>query len=322
MRRLAWRELRGALGNNLGLKLVSLALAFAVWFWVNAGERDAERQVTARVLVRSVPAGLMVTNPRPRQVGLTLRGPRTILDTIRMGRLRLPLDLAGVRPGFISFRIGSDMVRPPLPRRVKVVRVNPSQVNLHVERKERRRLPVRVALAGKPPLGYRIARKSVEPATVEVTGPAGRLRELKEVETEPVDVRGLQADVEREVRLLPPGEFVSYVPDRVVVRLGVEEIVVSREFRHVTVEVRGAAGPASLRPPWVNLKLRGPERLLAGYRPDGKVYVDASGMPAGVHEVSVRVDVASGIEVVDLSPQPHRLTIGSSGTSRRGRRTQ
>ncbi len=74
--------LRDALRRNPGLKLISLLLAIFLWFSINVSERDAERIVELPVSLRKLPQGLIVTNPPGKPVTITLRGPRTILDSV------------------------------------------------------------------------------------------------------------------------------------------------------------------------------------------------------------------------------------------------
>ena len=77
------RRLREIIRHNRGLKLVSLLLACFLWYSINELERDAERVVEMPVAIRKVPSGLIVTELSPAKgVTVTLRGPRTILDSV------------------------------------------------------------------------------------------------------------------------------------------------------------------------------------------------------------------------------------------------
>ena len=88
------RELREGLRQNPGMKLVSLLLAFFLWFSINVSERDAERVVELPVSIRKLQPGLIVTTPPSKPISVTLRGPRTILDGVDERKVRLSLDLA------------------------------------------------------------------------------------------------------------------------------------------------------------------------------------------------------------------------------------
>src|SRR5439155_964469 len=84
--------------------------------------------------------------------------------------------------------LGALAARPPLPRSLKVVRIEPGRVKVRLERVVRRTLPVRPELAGLPPLGY-TPEAGVTPGEVEVSGPASKVEELKEIKTEPLELR-------------------------------------------------------------------------------------------------------------------------------------
>src|SRR4029450_11185254 len=81
------RRLVRLVRHNPGLKLVSLGLACFLWSSINELEGGAERQVEMPVAIRKVPQGLIVTDLLPAKgVTVTLRGPRTILDSVDEGQ--------------------------------------------------------------------------------------------------------------------------------------------------------------------------------------------------------------------------------------------
>ena len=80
------RDLRAALRRNAGLKLVSLLLAFFLWFSINVSERDAEGTLEIPLRVRQ-PAGYVVTKQPGKPVAVTVRGPRTVTLTGLLGAL-------------------------------------------------------------------------------------------------------------------------------------------------------------------------------------------------------------------------------------------
>ncbi len=309
------RDLRAALRRNPGLKLVSLLLAAFLWFSINVSERDAERTVDLPVTLRKLQPGFIVTNPSAKPVEVTLRGPRTILDGVDEARSRLAIDLNGATAGDTRLELNGDMVRPELPRRLKVVRLAPARLKIHVEPLVRRSLPVRGDLAGLPALGYTIAESHVTPDHVEVTGPANKVNDLKEITSETIDLRGQSEAVQRDVLLSWAGDFVTFAPDHVTVTVSFEEVMVSREFKRADVRVLNLeGGQAQLVPPTVDLTVRGPQRLLHNYKvPDGAVYVDATGLPPGSHKVEGRVDLPADLEVTRRQPESHTLQITAGG---------
>jgi YbbR domain-containing protein len=309
------RSLREALQRNRALKILSLILAFFLWFSINVTERDAERIVELPVSVRRLAPGLVVTNLPAKPIVFTLRGPRTILDGVDERKLRASLDLSAAAPGEARLELNADMIRPELPRRLKVIRVEPARLKMRIERLVRRRLPVRADLAGMPALGYTVAESSVTPNQVEVAGPASKVDELKEITTETVDLRGLSETMHRDTLLSWAGDFVSFTPEHVVVTVTVEEVMVSREFKRLEVQILNASGtPVRVTPTHVDLTVRGPQRVLHNYRVvDGAVTVDAAGLLPGVHRVRTRIDLPPALEITRRQPETLTLTVGDGG---------
>jgi hypothetical protein len=109
LRRLRPRDLGASLRwlvlHNAGTKLLALCIAAGLWFFVNAGERDAEIAMAVPVELRNIPPSVMLVSPRVDFIDLVVSGPRTLLNRIDRERLSLTLDLHGVRPGPAVFRI-------------------------------------------------------------------------------------------------------------------------------------------------------------------------------------------------------------------------
>jgi YbbR domain-containing protein len=307
-------DLRAALRANAGMKLTSIVLAFFLWFSINVTERDAERVVELPVTVRKLEKGLIVTNLSAKPVSVTLRGPRTILDGVDEHRTRFSLELTEPGPSDERVELSADMLKPELPRRLKVVRIDPPRVRVRVDRLVRRMLPVRLDLVGTTPLGYMVGESHVAPSEVEVTGPAAKVDELKEITTESLDLRGQKENVERSIALAWVGDFVSFAPDHVTVNLSLEEVMVSRDF-HVDVRVaNGGQQRVQVTPSTADVTVHGPQRLLHNFKlSSGDVYVDAAGLPPGTHRVSLHVDVPAPLEVTARRPETHVLTIGKGG---------
>jgi YbbR domain-containing protein len=309
-RRFSVREL---VRHNPGLKLISIALACFLWYSINVLERDAERLVEVPISIRKVPPELIVTTPPTKPVTLTLRGPRTILDNLDEHKTRLVVDLSTVGPGEARIDLANANLNPDLPRRLKVVRTQPQRLKLDVERLAKRRIPIKLDLAGSPALGYMVAESTLTPDHVEVSGPASKVDDLKEISTEPIDLHGLARTFQRRVLLEWAGDFVVLVPDKVQVNVGVEEIMVSREFRRVAVTIVNGSN-ATVTPSSVNLTLHGPQRLLHNFKiPEGGVTVDAAGLAPGSHDMAVQlVDLPPALEVVARTPERVRLQVGKA----------
>lgn len=304
----ARRDLLAAVRHQWGLKLVALLLACFLWYSINALERDAERLVDVSVSIRRVPPELVVTTPPTKPVTVTIRGPRTILDGVDEAKTRLVVDLSAIGPGEHRIDLSKGVLSPEPPRRVKVVRIQPARLGVTVEPLAKRRLPVRPAVVGAPAFGYRLGEVTVTPEFAEVSGPASRLHGLSEIRTEVLDVHGAAARVQRSMLLDFVGDYVTVVPDRVRVTVGIEEVRLTREYPGVPVGLRGARGVVD--PPTVKLVVEGPQRLLDTWEPpEGSVVVDAARLSPGDHQLAPEVELPPALEAVALDPKTIRVRV-------------
>lgn len=313
------RELRDALRRNPGLKLLSLLLAVFLWFSINVSDPGAEGTLEVPVRIEHLASDLIVTSQPTKPVSITLRGPRTILDGVNERRTRISLDFSVATPGESRVELNADMIRPELPQRLKVVRIEPARAKLVIERLARKRLPVRPELAGQAALGYTVAEARATPAEVEVSGPVSKVKELTEIRTEPVYLRRAAERFEKSALLSWAGDFVTFVPDHVTVTVTLQQQMMSRVFENVEITVRNAPGglPVQLTPRGVELTLSGPQRLLTSFTlPDGSVFVDAAGLAPGTHRVAPQVELPQGLEVTGRQPDVFTLQVGGGKAAR------
>ena len=183
---LAGEQVRQWFTRNIALKLLSLVIAVGLWMFVNFGERDSEETLKIPLELRNVPANLMITSPRVDFIDVRVIGPRTLLGRVDRNRLSIGLDLGGVRPGPAVFRVGGEELN--LPRGVKLVRLNPSQVTIELEKVSRKSVPVQLKLVGRLAPELQVIDTKVAPDSVQVTGPASDIDDVHAALTEAIDL--------------------------------------------------------------------------------------------------------------------------------------
>jgi YbbR domain-containing protein len=325
----AWQKVRAAVFNperlrqlvtyNFALKLLSLLIAFGLWAFVNFGERDTEESLKVPLELRNIPAHLMITSPRVDFIDLRVNGPRTLLGRIDRKRLSIALDLNGIRPGPAVFRVDPEALN--LPRGVKVLRINPAQITLELERVGHKSVPVRIRLVGKPPPDVQLGDTKVSPETVQVTGPVSDVEDVHVANTEPLDISNSTAGtLERELPLESAGEYLSFSANRVAAQVRFEEVLSVREFKRVPIEVRNAEDAFRVTPDSVRLTVRGPKRLVGELElQPGAVYIDAQDLSVGEHVMKPSVEVPPGVEIVSLEPAKTTLKLWARKRSARRR---
>ncbi len=215
--------------KNLGLKLVSLGLAFVLWFFVSAPRREPvrERFFTAALSLVSMPSNLVITTDIPGSVAVRVRGRTSELRNLAMQNLEVPVDLKWIQnAGEAEITLRPQAI--DLPPELEVVSIVPNKVRFRIEALRQQTVPVRPFLVGDPPVGYVIGDATVEPPVVLVSGPAPQLMNLSEVTTERIIMTGRTGTFVQSV---------GVVSDSPLVR------VISPLMTQVTVPVLAEVGP-------------------------------------------------------------------------------
>jgi YbbR domain-containing protein len=304
-RRYSPAALKKRLRRNTGLRIISLLLAIGLWFFVNAGQRGSVQTYSVPIGYRGLPAGFVIANQHPDFVKIQVSGPSTLLSLIDPRRLTLRIDLSGVGVGQASFKIGPDAFN--VPRQTGVTGISPSQIVLDVDKYIKREVPVHLAMAGEVSEGYKIASSEIAPRTVIVRGPSREVGRLDDVETEPLDVSELATDTSRDVLLVAPNAMIRVEPTEVTAKVTLIQVIASKEFRGLPVEVRDSDYAFKVNPAQVNLTVRGPLLEVAKLDLKGAIFVEADGLLPGSRDLPVQVKLPDGIEVVHQSAQKVKL---------------
>ena len=253
--------LRGWLLDNLGIKLVALLLALLVYLNVYT-DRPATLIVSFPLQIAELSDTLSLSGPVPSAVQAELRGTGKQLIRMRLTEPPVRLSLAGVGTGRYERALTSaDLpLSPDLEIQVERL-VSPRTVELQVDRKRSRRLPVAARVEGLPAGGVVwTGELAVEPSFVEVTGPERVLMELDSVRLDPVRIAGKRDSVEMAVGADALPDWCVMEPEQIMVSVPLEP----EATRRVTLAVeapRGAAGYA-VTPARVTVTVSAPRSLL------------------------------------------------------------
>lgn len=295
--------------------LVALALALGLWVFVD-DEEAAEILVSAPLELRNLPPGLEVISQTVQTVDIRLRGASSLLRDTPLEDLRAAMDLTGELPGERTWFLGAESVEAP--SGVEVMRVDPSEVVLALDRTVS--APVRISprVLGRPATGFEIHRIEIEPPDLVIEGPQSLLRDVEAVTTEPISAQGLRESYAQRLQLeLDPA--LRPTIRRVDVRLLIGE---ERETLELRIRVREAAGGGScaILTSELAATVLVPGSLAASLGAElGEALfaeVECLGLEDGSHELAPVIRFpggeTEGMEVVSLSPPAVTVTVGSA----------
>ena len=284
------------------LRLASLVLAAGLWF-VIAGRQTSERGVPVPVELRNLPRDLELTGDAVNAVDVRVRASPGLMNSLEPGKVLATIDLAGAEEGERIVHLMPGMIQVPFGFRV--VQITPSLLTLKLERTQRKTIPVRPRVIGRPAPGFEVAEVASDPAEVEVAGPRSRVQEIESAFTEPVSVEGTDRTAT---------EIVNVGLEDPLLRLeggsGVRVTALVRETRETRtfdgLRVVGRGRPVRLEPSRVTVSVAGPaSQVRALAAEDLQPYVTLPGEGALPGRLPVAVEISSGhagISVLETRP--------------------
>ncbi len=296
------------LSQNLFLKLLSLAFAVLLWFFVVL-EDKVEKEVPAEIKIKNIPQGLILVKKPPEFVMVHVNGPRSILRNLERNPLTITLNLEDFGPGKHLIKIKAKYLN--LPAGLKVIKITPPQIEIVLEKVASKTVPVEPGIYGSPPPGWKIVSIQVKPKKVKVSGPQSVISKLKRVRTKAVDINGATKDIKKEVSLnLPP--LVKAEPDKVELYVKIVEHIVTREIKDLPVQVLGLKKKFKIKlyAEKVDVVLQGPERVLKTLSDlEIEAYIDVSHLAPGRYWLKVKLRVPPEIKVLKVEPAKIRARI-------------
>jgi YbbR domain-containing protein len=189
------------LARDWKLKLLAVALAAVVWFFVVSADRSHIGFAAPVEYVALDPRMVMTGVPR-ETVDVQVEAARWAAARLTPADVRVRVDLSRAREGDNALQLSADDVQAPAG--VNVVRVSPNWVRVSLAAAATRDVRVVPTLRGAPPADVSLGRVVADPATVQLKGPRTTIEERTTVETAPVDVTGLRQSITRTVGLLLP----------------------------------------------------------------------------------------------------------------------
>jgi YbbR domain-containing protein len=264
-------------------------------------------------------AGDAVLDPKE----VVVSGPQSLV--LQVARVRVPVNLDGIRES-IDQSVGIealDQNNQP----ITGVSIHPEAVHVSLPVSQQggfRDMAVKVIVHGQVASGYRLDNISVFPPVVTVfsSDPALVNALPGVVETQPLELQGVSDNLSTRLSLnLPQG--VSIVGEQtVLIQAGVSPLESSLTLSGEKVEVIGLPTGMSVQisPASVDVILSGPLPLLDTLtRQDVRVTVDVTGLGAGAHQLTPKVEILiANVSVESLLPGTVEviLTISPTPTPR------
>ena len=299
---------RFRLGDNLGLKLLSLTLAVLGWLLAHGEQTYQDSFVVPVTYLQPTALVLLNDTALPERVVIQVSGSQAALKALRAqlreGALEYLVDLEEAEPGRTvhSFRL------PPLGMSslVTLQTVSPAEVEFHFDAVVSRTLPVQLRVRGNLPSGYLESSRTIEPSFVTLMGARSELADLHAIPTAPLRLSDRRQSIDQSLALDLSGMHMHRdSATSVQVKLEISEVTGDHKIVDVPV-VFGDGERFRMEPSSCEVTLFGPLPVLAQLG-SGSVRVEVVGQLDG--ERAGRLDAA------DLRWDPLRSAGSAPGVS-------
>ncbi len=304
--------------KNWVLKLLSLLFALFLWYFV-VGEDKVDMNVTIPVEIVNLPRELVISNQFKKQLEVTVSGQRSLIRGITSQHISRTVDLSKASPGTVVIQNTPDSVS--LPRGLSILRVQPPTLTLLLDRLIQKEIIITPILVGKVQNNFRMESVTVEPSTLEISGPESILGTEQNLDTSPIDITGLNQSAVKQVSLVLKPEIADIIGEPVVaVHLNVVELKQEVELADIPIELDISAGRQSdviyqLLPPTISITAEIPKKLSQATNHLRDLFhakVSPETLRAGSRELKVLVETSSTAMILAIKPETVLLKISET----------
>ncbi|MDI6800590.1 MAG: CdaR family protein [Thermodesulfovibrionales bacterium] len=207
--------------NNMGLKILSVAIAISLWFFVTY-RGQSEMVIDAPIEFKNVPERLELLKQNIKVVSLNISGHERLLKGLNPMAVRVVIDLANAKKGETLYYFDKNNV--VIHSNIKVLRMDPMSVRVTLDESISKIVPVRVNITGVPESGYRIKSVKARPLSVEVEGAKIEIDRIFVLRTESLDISGLNSSTIQNVKLNTEGKNIRTKNSEISVEVIIEKV--------------------------------------------------------------------------------------------------
>ena len=174
--------------NKVLARLLAVLAGLSLWAYSNL-QSAGQEALHATVRFQSVPQGLEVNPDQIESISVLLRGRRDRLRSLAGNGLVVSVDCSEVYgPGERTVNVDAKSLN--LPRSVEFIKAVPSQLRFTLEERSEKTVEVAPQFVGEIPAGYVLDGYRVDPPSLTIAGPAGRVALIEQVSTDPISLVG------------------------------------------------------------------------------------------------------------------------------------
>ncbi|MFP4315674.1 MAG: YbbR-like domain-containing protein [Desulfovibrionales bacterium] len=171
--------------ENWQYRAIALFLAVFSWYLVS-GREKVETWIELPVELFNLPEDQIIRSGLVNKIEVRIRGTKGSVRSVKERKLAYTVDMSGLKKGEnqIVFTPGNI----PLPGAVEVIEIMPARIQVEVDRRVSKQLPVKISWQGQIDPDYELVNELSQPETVRLLGPERILQNMSFVSTRTFDI--------------------------------------------------------------------------------------------------------------------------------------
>ncbi len=292
--------------KNWSLKLLSLFFALFLWYFV-VGEDKVDMTVRIPVEIVNLPHDLVISNQFKKELEVTVSGPRGLIRGISRQDVSRSVDLSKAAPGTEVIHNELDSIR--FPRGIRVLRIQPANIILLLDRLIQKKLTIKYITRGSPAKNYEVISILLDPPSITLTGPQALLGNEEFLTTIPIDISDLNGPSLRQVGLDLKSSIADLIGESVVTaRISIKEKTAKKNISSVPVKLTQTNEGFTyiLSPKTVKVQAEIPLSTIRNTKKLNTLFnaeVRAGSLSAGRHELKVEIKPLEHGRIIKISPE-------------------
>ena len=285
--------------KNWILKVVSLCLAIMLWYFV-VGEDQVDMNIQVPIEILNLPPNLIISNQYKKDIDVSVRGPRSMVQELRNRNITRPVDLSKAQPGTIVIKNDENSI--PFPKGITVQRLQPTNITLLLDKLIQKDFKIKPVTEGSPARGYELGAIYLDPDHLVISGPKSVLEKGSDLKTYVINLDGLDHTTTIQVHLNLDPELLDLLGETVVTaKIEVHEKMEERTVEKIPVNVREANLPVTIQPNTITVKASIPHNLIRD-TPELAMLFRASVTPKNVTAEQTMPVTVNGVAVPGHDP--------------------
>ncbi|MBU1195509.1 MAG: YbbR-like domain-containing protein [Proteobacteria bacterium] len=270
----------------------------------------------------NIPEDMILTDFHTDTIEIKIKAHPRLIELINTKNTRYTVDLytdlefdpAGdsdsIETG--TYLIPVEEERIPMNPSIRILNINPSYLNIQLEKKEKKIFRVTVPYIGNPPTGYIALEAAATPSTVELTGTLDQINAIQQLKTKPIDLSNAKEDFKKEIPLdLNNPELISASNPIIVVTVPIQQQLVTKKITDIPVRLMNSSYKASLEPPGITVTIKGPFETLGNKIILDQIYsfIDLNGLGPGIYVRHAYINIPVNLIMTEAAPQVFTLKI-------------